>query len=175
MNRVLLAVVVAVVLAAALGTAGFVYAQTSTPQAPATGSGYGYGMGGGRGMSGQGAGRGYNAGGVEPGILHDAMISFYAEKLGLTVDQINTRLTSGETMAQIAYSTGLTAAQFQTLMLDARSQAIDQAVSAGTLTQAQADAMQQRGAGMMAGGRGMRGAGQGQFANPNCPYYQSNP
>ena len=184
MNKVLLAVVVAVVLVAALGTAVFVYAQTSTPQAPATGSGYGYGMSGGRGMTpaqargagvNQGAGRGYNAGGVEPGILHDGMISYYAEKLDLTVDQINTRLANGETMAQIAYSTGLTSAQFQTLMLDARTQAIEQAVSAGTLTQTQADAMQQRGAGMMSGGRGMRSAGQGQFANPNCPYYQTNP
>ena len=67
--------------------------------------------------------------------------------------------------------------QFQTLMADARSQAIDQAVQAGTLTQAQADWMKQRGAGQMGMGarRGMSGAGQGQFTNPACPYYQVNP
>jgi hypothetical protein len=41
--------------------------------------------------------------------------------------------------------------------------------------------MNQRGAGQMAGGqmgngRGMRRSGQGQYANPDCPYYdQTNP
>jgi hypothetical protein len=41
--------------------------------------------------------------------------------------------------------------------------------------------MSQHGAGQMAGGQmgngsGMRGGGQGQFANPNCLYYnQTNP
>ncbi len=135
--------------------------------------GYGRGM---RGGMGQGAGYGYNATGTGEGILHDAMISYFAEKLGLTVDQINTRLANGETLAQIAYYTGLTVDQFRTLMVDARSQAIDQAVKDGTLTQAQADRMKQRGAGM-GGGRGAgigRGVGQGQYANPACPYYQGN-
>ncbi len=177
MKKGLLAVVAAVVIVAALGTTGLVSAQTSTPQAPAAGSGYGAGMGYSRGMRGgmgQGAGYGYNATGTGEGILHDAMISYFAEKLGLTVDQINARLANGETMAQISYSTGLTVDQFRTLMVDARSQAIDQAVKDGTLTQAQADWMKQRGAGM-GGARGAgfgRGAGQGQYANPACPYYQ---
>ncbi len=179
MKKGLLAVVAAVVIVAALGTTGLVSAQTSTPQAPAAGSGYGAGTGNGRGMRGgmgQGAGYGYNAAGTGEGILHDAMVSYFAEKLGLTVDQINTRLANGETMAQIAYSTGLTVDQFRTLMVDARSQAIDQAVKDGTLTQAQADWMKQRGAGMV-GSRGAsmgRGAGQGQYANPACPHYQGN-
>jgi hypothetical protein len=84
-------------------------------------------------------------------------------------------------MSQIALSTGLTVDQFRTLMVETRSQAIDQAVADGTLTQTQADWMSQRGAGQMAGGqmgngRGMHGGGQGQFANPDCPYYnQTNP
>ena len=80
-------------------------------------------------------------------------------------------------MAQIAISTGLTLDQFRTLMVEVRTQAIEQALNDGVLTQAQAEWMSQRGAGQMAGGQmgngsGMRGAGQGQFANPNCPYYQ---
>ncbi len=177
MSKTLLAVVVAAVLVAALGTAGLAYAQTTTPQSPMAGQGYGNGMNGnGRGMQGAGRGSNANATGVGQGILHDAMISYFAEKLGLTVDQINTRLANGEMMAQIAYSTGLTATQFQVLMQDARSQAIDQAVKDGTLTQAQADWMKKRGAGMVGGrGAGMgRGAGQGQYANPACPYYQGN-
>jgi hypothetical protein len=58
-------------------------------------------------------------------------------------------------------------------MIDVRSQAIDQALNDGVLTQAQADWMKLRGAGQMGAGRGMYGGGQGQFNNPNCPYYNS--
>ncbi len=179
MNKGLFSIVVVAVIAAALGTAGLAYAQTSTPQAPASGSGYGAGMRYGQGMGGggmQGAGRGFNAAGAGQEVLHDAIVSYFAEKLGLTVDEINTRLDNGETMAQIAISTGLTVDQFRTLMLDARSQAIDQAVKDGTLTQAQADWMKQHGA-RMAGANGAgygRGGGMGLHANPACPYYQTN-
>jgi uncharacterized protein YidB (DUF937 family) len=117
-----------------------------------------------------------NSVGDQDGILHKGMIAVYAEKLGISVDDLNTRLTNGETMAQIASSKGLTAEQFTTLMSNARSQAVDQAVKDGTLTQAQADWMKQRGTGMSTtGGRGMRGDGQGQFTNSDCPYYQTNP
>jgi hypothetical protein len=105
--------------------------------------------------------------GTQDGLLHDGMIAVYAQKLGISADDLNARLTKGETMAQIAYSKGLTAAQFSALMIDARTQAIDQAIKDGTLTQAQADWMSQRGAGMMGG----RGTGQGRNANPDCPYY----
>jgi hypothetical protein len=113
---------------------------------------------------------GANAAGTQDGLMHDEMIAAYAQKLGLTVEDLNTRLANGETMSQVALSQGLTAEQFTALMVDARSQALDQAVKNGTLTQVQADWMKQRGAGQMMGGRGMRGAGQGQGANPDCPY-----
>lgn len=167
MKKVLLSIVVVAVVAVALGTAGFAYAQSPTPQTP--GSGYGYGAMGGRGARGGMAG--LNAAGTQEGLLHDAMIAYFAEKLGITVDELNTRLANGETMAQIAYSKGFTVDQFRTLMTEARNQAIDQALQDGTLTQAQADWMKQHGAGNMGGGRGMRGAGMGRNANPNCPYY----
>jgi hypothetical protein len=185
MNKLVLSILVVIVAVIALGSAGFVFAQSPTPQAPApgagNGTGYGMGMMNGRGnragMMGNPAAIGDN-----DGLLHDAMIAIYAEKLGLSVDELNTRLANGETMAQIATSKGLSADEFRTLMLDARSQAIDQAVQAGTLTQTQADWMKQRGAGMpgasgqgMRGRMGARGAGQGQAANPDCPFYQVNP
>lgn len=174
MNKFLLSIVIVAVVAIALGTAGFVYAQSPTPQTPVPGTGYGQGMMGGRGA--RGGMMGANVAGTQDGLLHDAMIAVYAQKLGISVDDLNARLTKGETMAQIASSNGLTAEQFTTLMADARSQAVAQAVKDGSLTQAQADWMNQRGAGMAAGGRGMRGAGQGQNANPDCPYYpQTNP
>lgn len=156
-----------VIVAVALGTAGYVYAQ-----APVPGSGNGPGLLGGRG------GRmGNRAAGAQTGLLHDEMIPAFAQKLGIPVDELNARLAKGKTMSQIASSKGLTADQFSTLMTDARSQAGDQAVKNGELTQAQADWMKQRGAGIMKGGRGRgaRGTGQGQFANTDYPYYQTNP
>jgi hypothetical protein len=128
------------------------------------------------GMSGTQGARGgmmnQAAAGTQDGLLHDEMTTVYAEKLGLSVEDLNARLAKGETLAQIASAKGLTADQFRTLMSDARSASVDQAVKDGTLTQAQADWMKQRGAGQAAnGGRGMRGTGQGQNANPACPYY----
>jgi hypothetical protein len=91
------------------------------------------------------------------------------------VDELNDRLAKGETVAQIAYSKGLTADEFSALMSEARSQALDQAVDHGKITQEQVDWMKQRSGGF-GGGRGRRGAGQGQFSNPGCPYYQqTNP
>jgi hypothetical protein len=175
MKKLALSIVIAAVAIIALGTAGFVYAQSTTPQTPVPGIGYGNGMMNGRG--GRGGMMGQNAAGTQDGWMHDEMIDAFAEKLGISVDDLNTRLANGETMAQIASSKGLTADQFTTLMADARTQAIDQAVKNGTLTQDQADWMKQRGAGMMNGGRGRgaRGAGQGQYANPGCPYYQTTP
>ncbi len=180
MKKFVLAFVIVATLVVALATTGYVFAQSGNPPTPQTpGSGYGYG----RGMIGRGTGI---ANGGE-GILHDTLIAVFAQKLGLTVDELNTRLAKGESMAQIAASKGLTAEQFAALMTDARNQAIDQAVKDGKLTQAQADWMKTRGSamngaigngatfgsrgGMMGAGRsrGMRGNGAG---NPSTgPYF----
>jgi hypothetical protein len=172
MNKFVLSLVIVAVLAVALGTTGVAFAQgqvPSTPQNP--GSGWGAGMMGGRGM--RGGMMGTRAAGSQTGFLHEEMVAAFAEKLGLTVDELNARLANGETIAQIASSQGLTIDQFRTLMAEARAQALDQAVEDGTLTQAQADWMKQRGAEVMGGGHGV---GQGRFANPSCPYYnQANP
>lgn len=75
------------------------------------------------------------------GLLHDEMIAVFAEKLGISRDDLDARLAEGETIAQIASAKGLTVDQFRTLMVDARAQAIDQAAKNGTLTQSQADWM----------------------------------
>ena len=159
MNKFILGIVVVAVLAVSLGIAGFAYAQTPTPATPVPGTGYGSGMMGGRGP--RGGMMGANAAGTQTGFLHDDMVAAFAEKLGLSVDELNTRLANGETMAQIAASEGQTADQFRTLMSEVRSQAIDQAVKDGELTQQQAEWMKQR------------GSGHGWFANQGCPYYTS--
>ncbi len=173
MKKVFLSITVAAVIIAALGAAGLAYAQSSTPQTPGT-PGSGLGMMNGRGQRG-GRMAGSPTVGTQAGFLHDEMIAAWATRLNLTVDEINTRLAKGETMSQIAYSTGITVDQFRSLMVEVRAAAIDQAVKEGKLTQAQADWLKTRGAGSMAGaGRGMRGAGQGQYVNPSCPYYNQS-
>jgi len=170
MKKFTVTIMVAAVVVIALGAVGVAYAQSSS-QGTGTGSGSGW-MGGRGSHSGMGAGNM----GTGDGILHDYMITAFAEELNIPVADLEARLEQGETMAQIAVSTGLTIDEFRTLMVDARTQAIGQAVVDGTLTQEQADWMSQRGAGQMGNGRGMHGAGQGQFANPDCPYYdQTNP
>jgi hypothetical protein len=173
MKKFVVTLIVVAVVIFALGSVGVAYAQSPT-QTPGTGTGW---MGGRGSQNGLGVA---NTAAVE-GILHDYMITAYAEKLNIPVANLEARLDSGETIAQIAFSEGLTFEQFRTLMVEVRTQAIEQALNDGVLTKAQADWMEQHGAGQMAGGqmgngRGMRGGGQRQFANPDCPYYsQTNP
>ena len=170
MKKFAVTIMVLAVVVFALGSVGVAYAQTS---APGTGTNLGSGYMGGRGGRG-GMGAGNMAAGE--GILHDYLIAAYAEKLGIPVADLEARLSQGETMSEIALSAGLTVDQFQTLMVEVRSLAIDQAVADGTLTAEQAEWMQQRGAGQMGNARGMRGGGQGQSTNPDCTYYnQTNP
>ncbi len=196
MKKLVFAFAIGATLVVALLSTGNVFAQGTTPTnptAPGTGAGYGRGMMGGRGGatgSGVGAGMGLagSQAGTGQGILHDTMIAVFSQKLGISVDDLNARLAKGETIAQIASAKGLTADQFTALMKDARSQAIDQAVKDGTLTQAQADWMKTRvsAANGMNGARMGQGAGRGMgrgsaargggFGDPaNCPYFtQSN-
>ena len=173
MKKLVGTLMVVAVVVIALSAVGVAYAQSPT-QTPGTGTGW---MGG-RGPRAGSGGVNTDAG---EGILHDYMIAAYAEKLNIPVADLEARLDNGETIAQIALSEGLTYEQFRTLRVEVRTQAINQAVADGTLTQEQADWMLTRGAGQMAGGqmgngRGMRTGGQGQFTNPDCPYYsQTNP
>jgi len=171
MKKIVVVLMVVAVAAVALGAAGMVYAQAPTPQAPVFGTGYGYGMMGG-GMRGGRMGQS-NFAGTGGGVLHDAMIAAFADKFGISVENLVARLDAGETVADVAFAQGLTVEEFRTLMTQARAQAVAKAVADGSLTQEQADWIAQRGGGRMfgtGGGQGMHAAGQGQFANPNCPY-----
>ncbi len=170
MNKIVKITLLVVIAVLAIGTTGVAYAQT-----PGQASGTAAGVMGGRGPRG---GNGAGTGTAGDGILHDYMIAAYAEALNIPVVDLEARLANGESMSQIALSTGLTLAEFRTLMVDVRTQAIEQALADGVLTQAQADWLKLRGAGQMAGGQmgrglGMNGAGLGQNANPNCPYFSS--
>ena len=115
----------------ALSSTSVAHAQSDNPVSQVVQNNYGFG------------GRGGGMGGAMDGPLHDYMIAYVADQLGLTVEDVESRLTSGETLSSIALSTGMTLVDFTTLMKDARNQAIDLAVVVGTLTQA--DWMKSRG------------------------------
>jgi len=94
--------------------------------------------------------------GGETGPLHTFMTVEFAKKLGLNVNDINTRLAAGETMYDIALSAGVTAEEIPAVMTEVRANALDAAVKANAITQEQADWMKSR------------GFGQGGMGSGNC-------
>ena len=125
------------------------------------------------------------------GVMHTFMVTEFARKLDLNVNDINTRLAAGETMYDIALSAGVTAEEFPAIMTEVRTAALDAAVAANVITQEQADWMKSRGFGqggmhgngncdgtgpqgqggygrgmMNSGCLGMMGGWQGQQTNP---------
>jgi hypothetical protein len=147
-----------------LGVAGLAYAQTQTPPTPTPGAadtyqnfnGYGMMRGGrmnmpgmlnawGRGFRqgmGRGMLRGYTQGAYGP--MHESMIAALAAKLNLSVEDLQAKIDAGQRPYDIAKAQGLTDVQIQALWQAAHAEALKAAVAAGTLTQAQADAMGQR-------------------------------
>jgi polyhydroxyalkanoate synthesis regulator phasin len=67
-----------------------------------------------------------------------------AGALGISVDQLKSELQSGKKMQDIVGEHGLTMEQFRQKMLELRKETIANAVSAGKLTQDQADKMLQK-------------------------------
>lgn len=156
-----------------LATVGTVAAQTQTPQDPDDDTPAWPWGGRGHHMM-------WNSDGAQTGLLHDTMLPLLAEKLGLSVDEITARLEDGERMWEIAEAQGYSFDDFRALMLDAREEAIAQALEDGTITEDQAEWLQERGAGMMGrqygSGRGgmMGGWSQGQNNAGGCPFHPGN-
>jgi hypothetical protein len=91
------------------------------------------------------------------GAMHTFMVTEFARELGLNVNDINTRLTAGETMYDIALSAGVKAEDIPAIMQKVRAAALDAAVKANVITQEQANWMKSRGFGQ----GGMYGNGTG--------------
>jgi hypothetical protein len=167
----LVVVAIAIVAVVVLAVPAMALAQGPTdPGTPGTPTGPG-GFGPRGGMMG-GRGNGWMA------EYQDEMHAAIAEELGLSVEEFETALASGQTVWQIAETQGISVETLQAAMLAARTDILAQAVADGVLTQAQADAMlahmsarttQGGGWGM---GRGMMGRGTGQRGGyaGNCPY-----
>ncbi len=132
------------------------------------GYGYGYGPGGmmnGYGHGGMMGGLGRNFG-RRVGVMHDYMISAFANAVGLTVDEVNTRLSNGETLTQIANAQGYTGEKLTQLITQVRQAAVNQMVKDGVITQSQADQMLQRMSEYMGPGFG--------FEFGNCPMWDQD-
>ncbi len=117
-------------------------------------------------------GRGGKLGGARMGGVQQAMRDAAANVLGITTIELTTQLRSGQTLAQIAQANGTTEQAVVTAALAAAKIQLDQAVAAGTLTQAQADtvysALQQHGSNVLLhGGRGH--GGRGRWGAPTTP------
>jgi hypothetical protein len=122
-------------------------------------------MNGGGGMMGQ----------TGSGLLHDYMLAGFAAAFDMDVTELEARHDAGETMYDVATSLGFTQEQFTVLMVTVRTDAINQALADGVITQEQADWMLSRlsqraeggyGTGTCTGscqlgGRGARGGGMG--------------
>ena len=73
------------------------------------------------------------------GLLWDYKNQALAEVLGITPDELKSRLESGERMLDIISKQGLTLEQFQSKMLEAATKFVNQAVKDGKITQEEAN------------------------------------
>jgi hypothetical protein len=94
------------------------------------------GPGGMRGGPGGAGGPGGMFGGMRAGHLGDDKIATF---LGITQDQLRQELRSGKSLAQVATAHGKSADQLKTFIVTSITQQVNDAVRAGTMTQAQAD------------------------------------
>lgn len=131
---------------AAAQRAAITAAQSQVAPAPAPrginpiqpGPGRGPMMGGRR--DGRGFGRGQALGGLVQ-KYRDQIHAATAQALGLSTQDLDKELASGKTLGQIAAEKNITPQDFRTKFAEAMADVLKQAVAAGDLTQAQADAL----------------------------------
>ncbi len=129
---VLVMVVLGIVTVVAATTA---FAAPPTPQAPVAGRGI---HTPGTGMA-QGLAMGYGRGGGMPQWA--GMQEEVAQVLGISVADVQAARQAGKSLAQIAADKGMSKDKLVRTILSAKKADLDAAVKAGTLSQANADAM----------------------------------
>ncbi|PWH13303.1 MAG: hypothetical protein DDG59_14500 [Anaerolineae bacterium] len=151
LKNIFFMVIGATIVVLVFGVTGIVFAQSQPPNnAP---SGW-------RGRWNNSGMMGRWSQGAQDGWMHDYLIAAIAPKLGLSVEALESQLTAGKTLWQIAQEKGLTLEQFQTELLEAKKEALSKMVADGVITQAQADWMLSRMNWMFQNGRGF-GFGSG--------------
>jgi hypothetical protein len=157
MKRVFIVFAIVGVAVLALSAAGFAYAQSRTPMGPFTPSMWNEHQGFAPGQMHRGY-PGFEHGMMgsdgAPGLLESYMHPVLAEALELTPEVFEARHEAGETFWQIAEGQGYTPDEARELMLQAREDALAQAVTDALITQEQADWMASRMSLMEANGYG---------------------
>lgn len=110
-----------------LGAAGVAYAQTATPTAEDAASAVTQGFRGGRGDR------------QVQYALREYVNTATAEAFGLTVEELDALRDEGKSLVDVAIEQNMTVADFDAKMDAARQSAVEQAVTDGVITQAQAD------------------------------------
>lgn len=88
--------------------------------------------------------KGMGRGGREFGMFGQTALDAAAKALGMTADELKTELQSGKTLADVATEKNVDIATVKQAIIDAAKAEVDQAVTDGKLTQAQADEMKAR-------------------------------
>ena len=145
MKKFLVIAVLVAALTAAFATSAFAAAPTTpTTPVPAPGRAAGFGYGAGSGIHAPGTGlaqrrrRRAPAAGRRNG---PATMKTLRSILGLTVEQLQAERLSGKSLAQIAAGKGIDENTLIAKLLDARKASVNDLLSAGKITQAQADYM----------------------------------
>jgi len=128
MKKIMILVAVFAAVAAAVGAVGLAYAQTASPSTPAA------------------ATPAPGTPGTRPADSPERFVAGYmdaeqAKLLGMTTAEYQAQEDAGKTWLEIATAQGKTAAEAQTLLETAYSNAIAAALADGKITQAQADAL----------------------------------
>lgn len=107
---------------------------------------------------------------------YDYSSSVLKDKLGMTDKEITDGLNNGKTMYDLAKDKGMTADEYKAALIEAKTEAIDKAVSNGTITKEQGDSLKENiknnigncisNPGSMRG-NGARGNGRGQCSISN--------
>ncbi len=126
-------------------------------------------------FGGRGFGRGGHGGARDVVGVKQAMLDAAASTLGITTAELNTQLRSGQTIAQLAQAHNTTEQAVVDAALAAAKTKLNEAVAAGMLTEAQADALYARlqQEGLRFGGRyggrgGLRGVPRSPQAAPTA-------
>jgi hypothetical protein len=132
-SSITLAVIAGVAFVGTIGAISVVSANAQTAAQDPTATPQPWGMFGSGHMWG-------NSGDVD-GPLHDYLIEAFANAIGMSPSELETRLAAGETLSAIAQAQGFTVDEFRTMIVAARQSAIEGAQADGVLTQAQAQLM----------------------------------
>lgn len=110
---------------------------------------------------------------VDDAFDRDALHEALAEALGLTVEEFEAAISSGERLSTLAEAAGVTMEELGDIMQGLKEDALAQAVADGTITQEQADEMLERmelrggwRGGKFSGHRGPGCDGDGMFEGP---------